>query len=424
MRRRILRAILLAVAVTGIVLGLPLGYSALTLVEDTARGDLTERAQQIATTLDDQLANRREIDIEAVRIAVPTDGRLTVVSAGITRVTGPSPGNDPLTVELPIAQQGTVRLEIPSGPMHTTQAQVAGLVLLLLALSVGTGTVVALVTAQTLARPLGHVAARAARLGAGDFRADEQRYHIQELDAVSDALDTSATALARLVQRERELVGDVSHQLRSRLTALQLRLEALADHPEPDTATEARAALEQAERLAAVLDELLAAARAARAVGAEPLELRTALNAIAEEWREQVKSQGRSLRVRVPDGLLARVTPARLREAIGVLLDNALRHGEGSVVVSARSEEGTVVIEVSDGGAGVPDELAAHIFERGVSGGGSTGVGLALARALVDADGGRLELSTARPATFAVFLPVPKAQDVVGISWKTPSTPR
>ncbi|MEU0881186.1 ATP-binding protein [Lentzea sp. NPDC005914] len=424
MRRRILRAILLAVAVTGIVLGLPLGYSALTLVEDNARGVLTERAQRIATTLDDQLANRQSLDIEAVRIAIPTDGRLTVVSGGATSVTGPSPGDDPLTAELPIAQQGTVRLEIPSAPMHTTQFQVAGLVLLLLGLSVGTGTVVALVTAQTLAKPLGHVAARASRLGAGDFRADEQRYNISELDAVSEALDTSATALARLVQRERELVGDVSHQLRSRLTALQLRLEALAEHPEPETALEARAALEQAERLAAVLDELLAAARAARAVGAEPLELRPALNAIAEEWREQVKSHGRTLRVRVPDGLLARATPARLREAIGVLLDNALRHGEGAVVVAARSEEGTVVVEVSDGGSGVPDDLAAHIFERGVSGGGSTGVGLALARALVDADGGRLELSTARPATFAVFLPVPKAQDVVGIPWKAPSTPR
>lgn len=424
MRRRILRAILLAVAVTGIVLGLPLGYSALTLVEDNARGALTERAQSIATKLDDQLANRQGIDVEAVKFVIPDEGRLTVVSGGLTTMTGPSPGDRPLTVELPIAQQGTVRLEIPSGPMHTTQAQVAGLVLLLLALSVGTGTVVALVTAQTLARPLGHVAARASRLGAGDFRVDENRYDISELDAVSEALDTSAIALARLVQRERELVGDVSHQLRSRLTALQLRLEALAEHPEPDTATEARAALEQADRLAAVLDELLAAARAARAVGAEPLELRPALNAIAEEWREQVKSQGRALRVRVPDGLLARATPARLREAIGVLLDNALRHGEGSVVVSARSEEGTVVVEVSDGGAGVPDELAAHIFERGVSGGGSTGVGLALARALVDADGGRLELSTARPATFAVFLPVPKAQDVVGIPWERTSTPR
>jgi signal transduction histidine kinase len=72
----------------------------------------------------------------------------------------------------------------------------------------------------------------------------------------------------------------------------------------------------------------------------------------------------------------------------------------------------------------VPDELAAHVFERGVSGGGSTGVGLALARALVDADGGRLELSAARPATFAVFLRMPKADDVLAGSRPPSNAPR
>lgn len=424
MRRRILRAILLAVAVTSFVLGIPLGYSALQLVEDNARGDLLSRAQRIATALDDQIASGQRLDLEAVRIVVPEEGRLTVHSATGTQSIGPELGDAVLMADLPIAQQGNVRLEVPSGPMHTSQAQVALLVVLLLVVSVATGTIVATVTAQKLSRPLRDVAARAARLGAGDFRAEETRHGVSELDLVLEALDTSATALARLVQRERDLVGDVSHQLRSRLTALQLRLEALADHPEPETAAEAGAALEQAERLNAVLDELLAAARAARAVGAEPVELHEALSAIAAEWREPLRGQGRSLRVRVAEGLIVRATPARLREAIGVLLDNALRHGEGQVVVSARGEEGTVVVEVSDGGTGVPDELAAHIFERGVSGGGSTGVGLALARALVDADGGRLELSTARPATFAVFLPVPKAEDVVGVSWRSRATPR
>jgi len=72
----------------------------------------------------------------------------------------------------------------------------------------------------------------------------------------------------------------------------------------------------------------------------------------------------------------------------------------------------------------VPDELAAHIFERGVSGSGSTGLGLALARALIDSDGGRLELSTARPPTFTVFLPVPRAADVRGVRWPAERGPR
>ncbi len=424
MRSRILRAILLAVAVTGFALGIPLGYAALRLVEDGARGDLSSRAQQIVATVDDQIASGGPIDLAPLQVGVPVGGHLVVTSGDGQREFGVSPGEDALSVEMPTAQQGTVLLEVSSGQMRTSQYQVAALVVLLVVLSVGTGTVVATVTARRLAKPLHHVAIRAARLGAGDFRRDDRRHGVPELDLVADALDRSAGALALLVQRERELVGDVSHQLRSRLTALQLRLEALAEHPEADTAAEARAALEQAERLAGVLNELLASARAARSAGAEPLDLGAELGAIAEEWREPLRGVGRALRVRVPEGLLARATPARLREAIGVLLDNALRHGEGQVVVSARSDEGTVVVEVADGGMGVPDELAGHIFERGVSGGGSTGVGLALARALVDADGGRLELSTARPATFAVYLPVPKADDVVGVTWRSDHTPR
>jgi signal transduction histidine kinase len=73
-----------------------------------------------------------------------------------------------------------------------------------------------------------------------------------------------------------------------------------------------------------------------------------------------------------------------------------------------------VVVEVTDGGEGVPEELAAHIFDRGISGASSTGLGLALARALVEADGGRLELSSARPARFAVYLRVPRAEKPAG----------
>jgi signal transduction histidine kinase len=121
---------------------------------------------------------------------------------------------------------------------------------------------------------------------------------------------------------------------------------------------------------------------------------------------------------------LAKATTARLREAIGVLLDNALRHGAGPVSLAVRSGEATVAIEVSDGGNGVPDELVAHIFDRGVSGTGSTGVGLALARALVESDGGRLELSAARPATFTIFLPVPRVDDVRGVRWPAERSPR
>jgi signal transduction histidine kinase len=102
-----------------------------------------------------------------------------------------------------------------------------------------------------------------------------------------------------------------------------------------------------------------------------------------------------------------------------VLIDNALRHGAGAVTVSARwtgvAPDRMVVVEVTDGGQGVPEELEAHVFDRGISGASSTGVGLALARALVEADGGRLELSSARPARFAVYLRVPRADEFAGV---------
>ena len=197
-------------------------------------------------------------------------------------------------------------------------------------------------------------------------------------------------------------------------------------HPDPEVVDESKAAQEQADRLADALDELLAAARAASEEGAEPVELTSKLPEVTEEWRQLLRSEGRNLRVRVADGLMARATPGRLREVIGVLLDNALRHGAGTVSITGRrgDVEGTVVIEVSDTGSGVPDELAPHVFERVFSGGGSTGVGLALARALMEADGGRLELSSRHPAVFSLFLKVPRPGDVAEVRWPAERVPR
>ncbi len=430
MRRRILLAILLAVAVTGAALGVPLGITTWLLVENLTREDLASSAQRIAAIFDDQLADGRSLDLGPVRAAVPKNGNLTVVRQDAPSLWyGRELGPDVIVETVPIAQNGTVRLAIPAEPMRTQQTQVAAAVLSLVVLSVGTGTVVATVTARRLAQPLRHVADRAARLGGGDFRPDQRRYEVAELDMVADALDASATALAQLVQRERQLVGDVSHQLRSRLTALQLRLEPLTTHHDSEVTESACAAQEQADRLAAVLDELLAAARAASEVCAEPVDLSELLSEVVDEWRQLFRRRNRTLRLKVAEGLRARATPGRLKEILGVLLDNSIKHGSGPVTVTARrgdndNSDNTVVVQVQDAGTGIPDDLAAHVFERGFSGVGSTGVGLALARALAEADGGRLELSVRRPATFSLFLRVPRPSDVAGVSWPVERVPR
>jgi signal transduction histidine kinase len=422
-RRRILQSTLFVVAVTALVLGGPLAITTWQLVEDFTRADLTSRLEQVATRLGaaDSLS---DIDDATIGLAIPTGGQLTLEQDNrVVRVIGSDVGPDPVTETLPNGSGGVITLAQPRSAMRTEQVQVTLIVLLLVLLSVGTGAVVATVTARRLAEPLRDVAERAARLGAGDFRSAPDRHGIPELDRVSDVLDTSAVALADLVQRERVLVGDVSHQLRSRLTALQLRLDELTAHPDPTARREALAALEQAERLAGVLDELLEAARAARAAGAAPLDLRDGVTAVAEEWRTPLRAAGRTLKLRVPEGLHVRATPARLREAVGALVDNALRHGAGPVTLRARPTDGSLLIEVSDGGPGVPAELVPHIFDRGVSSGSSTGLGLALARALVEADGGRLELSQASPPVFTIFLPAARTEDVVAAP-RPGSTPR
>jgi signal transduction histidine kinase len=425
-RRRILVSTLIVVAITVTVLGGPLAFTTWRLVEDFTRADMTSRLRQVVATLDSQISGDGQVALERVQIAVPPGGSLVVrTPRGVSTLGVVDPGGT-ISEALPFGLNGSAVLSEPIAEMRARQLQATALVLAAVLLSIGVGALVATLTARRLADPLQQVASRAARFGAGDFRPQPHRHGIPELDRVADVLDSSATALADLLQRERDLVGDVSHQLRSRLTALQLRLDELAAHPDEYVSSEGAAALEQAERLAQVLDELLTAAREARASGAAPVELAGELSAVADEWRGPLRAEGRTVRVRVPDGLVARATSARLREALGVLVDNALRHGKGTVTLSARiSDNDTMVVEVGDHGDGVPPALAPHVFDRGVSGAASTGVGLALARALVEADGGRLELARTRPATFAVFLPMPRTDQVVAAPRPLPtSSPR
>lgn len=424
MRRRILQSTLIVVTIMGLVLGVPLAFTTWRLVEDVTRADLTAKLEQIAARLD-QPGAVAALDPAEVELALPTDGWLVVEQDGQqVLAVGQQRDQRAAVVEtLPFAPGGLLTIAEPNSTLRTQQLQVTLVVVLLVVLSVAAGTSVAIWTARRLAEPLSDVADRAARLGAGDFRVAPHRHGIPELDRVSDVLDTSAGALADLLQRERDLVGDVSHQLRSRLTALQLRLDELAAHPDPSARREALAALEQSEKLTEVLDELLEAARAARAAGAEVQDLRSGLSSVADEWRPALRAAGRPLKLRIPDGLLARVTPARLREAVGALVDNAIQHGDGAVTIAARATDHSIVIEVADSGHGVPEELVPHVFDRGVSVGSSTGLGLALARALVEADGGRLELSRARPAVFTIFLPAARADDLVGAP-RPPTGPR
>lgn len=427
MRRRILLSTLLVVALTALLLGLPLMFTTWRLVDDVTTSDLSARLDRVAADLSAQEGadNRIDdaLDLGRLRLALPADGRLEVIypdrSGRLQRaVIGSSLVDNPVRQRLDLGNQGSLTMEVPGQGVRTTQLQASAVVLVVILLSIAGGALISIITARRLADPLLEVARRAARLGAGDFRVAPARHGIAELDRVSDVLDSSALELAALVQRERELVGDVSHQLRSRLTAVRLRLDELAYHADPAVVEEAAAAMAQVDRLTAAVGDMVVASRAVRTSGAGTVDVASQLRELVGEWEALYADARRTLRVDVSATAPARVNPARLRESVGVLLENALHHGAGEVRLTLRevparfdaesgaTREPTALIEVADQGPGVPDELIAHIFDRGFSGSDSTGVGLALARALAETDGGRLELRRARPPVFALFLPV------------------
>lgn len=396
-----LGVVLVAVA----ALGLPLALLSVRLEADAAHAELLREAEAAAVPVGDRaLAGR--LDPVALSRITPANRRIVVaLPTGRPVTAGVSVGAHPYTATVPLVRGGSLRVERDRGDVVSRQLRSVLLVLALAVLAALIGVAVAVRSARRLADPLLALADRAARLGSGDFRPDRQRYGVPELDDVADVLDSSGGRLAEVVQRERDLVGDISHQLRSRLTAMSMRLEEIATvSTDPGSRREGQAALEQADRLSQVIDELLANNRDQRLRAAEPLSIAAELAALRAEWEPALRAAGRRLDAQAPADVQALATAGRLHQSLGVLVDNALQHGSGTVQIRVRETEQSVVLEVSDEGPGVPPELAGHIFGRGVSGDAGTGLGLGLARALVDADGGRLELRVARPATFALYL--------------------
>ena len=412
MRRRILTSILLVIAATVLTLGVPLAVVSWRLVDDLLLQELDGRLQSMEASISLRDEETSQIDLSTLRVAIPAGGRLEIHLAGTPdRGIGAAPSSDIYSGSVALPGGGQLLLSLPMDRLREERWKALSLVAGAVLLSILVGTGIALVLARRLATPLSDVARRAARLGSGDFRTFRRRYGIAELDRVADVLDSSATDIAALLSRERDLAGDISHQLRTRLTGLRLRLEELSLHSDPMVVDEVNAALEQTDRLVTVVDDLLANARSQRARGATELDLFSELDEFGGEVRPRVSAAGRILEIDCPKDLSVRVTSVRLREALGALVDNAVQHGGGTVRIVVLPAAGSVVIEVSDEGAGVPEAIVGHIFDRGMSTVSSTGIGLGLARALIEADGGRLELRRASPPVFRIFLAAENAAD-------------
>ena len=217
--------------------------------------------------------------------------------------------------------------------------------------------------ARRLARPLEDLSSAAFELGAGNFTVTTPRSGIAEIDSVGSSLDTTAQRLSDLVARERAFTADASHQLRTPLAGLRLELEAALDLPDEELRPSITAALESADQLAGTIADLLDLARNVPArAGLGPVgEL---LDRLDRDWRGLLAEQGRTLHVAIQDTVAGRLVVAPvLRQIVAVLLDNALRHGAGTVTIAARDLGSAIGVDVSDEGDGItgPDPLTGWV---------------------------------------------------------------
>ena len=305
-----------------------------------------------------------------------------------------------------VADDAQVLREWLNSQRHSGQIlMILAAIVVLSVIAVAVGVLVASRQARKFAEPMTGLAELAERLGAGQSRLEPLVSGIAEIDAVSDVLARSAQQLTRSLASERDFAADASHQLRTPLTALLMRLEEIGLTDDLDVVREeAGIAIAQVERLTRVVDDLMSRTRRGHQDAPTPsVSLDSIIAALQREWQPAFEQARRSVRVHGQRGLVVKSMPVALSQVLSTLLENSLAHGRGTVDVHARRSGPSVVVEVSDQGDGVAPTIAPHIFERSVTSGG-TGLGLALARDLAESNGGRLELIQAKPVIFALFL--------------------
>jgi signal transduction histidine kinase len=393
-----------------IVLGVPLGIVEAHRARADLRAQLEREADGVAAAIDDRLERGEPLVRASLQRLVRPGDRVTIVA----------PGRAPLA--LGGARSGTTISErsgqtqgatvTASAPARVLDERIWGrwlAIALLSAAGITAAVLLGFVQGRRLARPLERLARTSRELGTGDFSARAGHFAIPEIDAVASALDTTAVRIAQLVAREREFSVNVSHQLRTPLTALRMRLEELQRLRDPELIErEAEHALAQADRLERTITDLLASAREGRAGNRGTLRLDDLARAHVGGWRPLFQRAGRSLDLDAPAASLATASPGAIGQALDVLIDNALRHGQGRVTVRVEQQRERPAISVGDEGPGLPAGAELQIFDRGRSLDGGSGIGLHLARELVEGDGGHLTLRSARPAVFEIRLAAPR----------------
>ncbi|MCX5397430.1 ATP-binding protein [Streptomyces sp. NBC_00102] len=406
MRRRLINSTLSVVLVVIAVFGISLVLVETRTISNSAQESVDSEALRLISVVESRLLGEERITAAVLDEQVVGDRYARVELPGRAPIeVGTRPGGNAITSVVNGEEGERVTVEEDRSAVTREVGRTLLIIGAVALLAIISAVLLAVRQANRLTSPLTDLAETAERLGSGDPRPRHKRYGVPELDRVADVLDASAERIARMLTAERRLAADASHQLRTPLTALSMRIEEISVTDDPDTVKEeANIALTQVERLTDVVQRLLTNARDPRTGSAVVFDLDEVIKQQIEEWRPAYRGEGRAVVRSGRPGLRAVGTPGAVAQVLAALIENALMHGGGTVALRTRVIGNQVVVEVTDEGAGVPADLGARIFERSISGRNSTGIGLAVARDLAEADGGRLELLQQQPPVFALFL--------------------
>ena len=422
MRRRLLISTLAAAGLALVLLGLPLSVAVPSLLTSGAFDVLRGEAEQAQVVLDGNARTVSDAGAILALLAQRSGHRFTLLDrrAVVVVDTGDKPapagaqamspdleealetngagyhrGPSTVAVSVPVAVGDERLLLRVAGSSRDLEHEIRNAWLAIGGLAItalGGAALVAVYQGRRLAAPLEELAESARRLGDGDFSARAPRSGLTETDDVAAALDATADRLGTMVARSRSFGADASHQLRTPLTALRLDIEALA--MSGADAELVAAAMAETDRLEATIDELLTLAQGPRST--ELVDVARLAATRLDAWQALARAEGRKV---VFEG--AAVPPVNARAAalgqcLQVLLDNALLHGDGTITVSVDVAPGGVRLCVADEGPGFPPRHA------GPSRPG--GRGLALARSLVEGEGGRLQIGDPRHGAIVCLL--------------------
>jgi two-component system sensor histidine kinase BaeS len=302
------------------------------------------------------------------------------------------------------------------------------------AISAGITVLISLVLgailARTLTRPLSELTAATKAMAGGQLNQQVTVRSKDEIGQLAGSFNQMSSDLTRNIQSRKQMTADLAHDLRTPISILRGYTEGLKEgrlEGDPQLYDVMHGEVEHLQHLVEDLRMLSLADAGELTLNKRPVDPRALLERTGLAYFVQAEQRGIALRVDAPENLPSiNVDTGRMTQVLNNLVSNALRHTrQGEVVLSASSENNTVQLRVSDTGSGIAPEHLPHVFDRfyradpsrqrsGASDGDSTGLGLAIAKAIVEAHGGTISVTStvAKGTTMIVALPIDKPHPI------------